>query len=76
MNAEAKFEAALLMDHKFWKQQRSGGARPLRKWPLWLLQKDHRIYEKVRNENNFSTLGEARDLIGKELRLRVQQGDG
>jgi hypothetical protein len=75
MNAETRIEAALLLDKKHWQERKQGGARPLRRTPRWALQHDEAIYEIVRLANNLCTLGEARDMIGKELRLRVQRGN-
>lgn len=75
MNME-RIEAALLLDRKHWRESKDGGPRPLRSWPRWLLQQGEAVYEQVRDENGLSTLGEARDMIGAELRARVKRGDG
>lgn len=70
MVCEAKIEASILLDKKHWIERKQGGARPLRGM-TWRVLSDDAIFEKVRKQQGFDTLGEARDLVGAELRKRL-----
>ena len=70
--SEGLIEATILLDKKHWQERKQGGARPLRKM-TWKALSDDAIFEKVRLLQGFKTLGEARDLVGAELRKRLRE---
>jgi len=69
----SRLEAAVLLDSKVWQERKKHGPdRPLRKFKHKVLS-DEAIFEFVRVQQGFATLGEARDLVGKELRIRLRE---
>lgn len=70
MNADArKWAGKLISDAKAWKNVKKP-KRPLKDCSTRELRSDG-IYEKVRQEKKLKTCGQARDLVGAELRHRV-----
>ncbi len=72
MTSEIKMEASLLMDRKYWLKQKVNNQRPLQKIKNKALFHGS-VYESVRQQQALETLGEARDLIGAELRERLRE---
>ena len=71
--ATAKIGTALLLDAKHWKAQRVNGvARPLADMPTRELRTEG-IHDHIRSTFGKRTMGEARDMVGRELRLRTRE---
>lgn len=72
MNAETrKWAGKLISDAKAWKNVKKP-KRPLKDRSTQELRSEG-IHEKVRAEKKLKTCGQARDLVGAELRHRVRE---
>lgn len=72
MSGGGIIEQGRTLDPKFWLQAKKTDARPLRLLSHKALA-DADIYETVRRNQGFETRGEARDLVGAELRERLRE---